>query len=712
MRSSVLALLLLSLLIPLALDRVNECSGNRCSGSISLSASVPAAVKPGQRIDVSASLDGGCECGATYSGPYINAENGACQTSRSGTYASGYCTVSDVPGGSFRICASGSISGPPCYTGDTPGSTGPLSKCSSAAYIVSVPDFSASANPTALPKQGSVTITASGLSAIDDGKGSLSVVADFNGNTYTLAKTGSGSFSSAINYDMRDKPAGTMQITVTATKTYSGVSASKSKSISVTLLGSPPSISVNAPNEVKRGDAITVTIDEPDGDTVTATLKIGDKSYSLNKGSNSITIDLPKGEYTASVQANDVDGSSSKSFSIRVRGSPPSVTIDAPNQMKRGEGFTVTVTEEDGDSVTGTLTIGDKTFSIGKGSNSIRIPADLRAGDYTILAIARDEDGGSEAEASFTLVNEEPKVSVSVDKTEAKVGETITVTVEASDDSPGLNVRTTIGDKEFSGTGSFEYTPSKEGTLTIKVVATDMDGVTVTKEVSVEVTPGGSSSGGGGGSSGGSSSGGSSGGSGGSGGSSSGSGNSSSSSGGSSSSSNNSSSGNSSGVSANSINSGTSMSASGTKLSASSTNGVRLEVHPEEPYVGDEVTVKVFSPYKGMLVLINPEKREVANTGLTILKYVVDEEGIWIAKYYYNDGKLREVSLSFTVKARPPVEAIAANNTTNSKLGSSSELEALKLPCEVAARNESSIPWYLLAITMLFAALAIRRLKL
>jgi hypothetical protein len=128
--------------------------------------------------------------------------------------------------------------------------------------------------------------------------------------------------------------------------------------------------------------------------------------------------------------------------------------------------------------------------------------------------------------------------------------------------------------------------------------------------------------------------------------------------------------------------------------------------------VGDEVTVKVFSPYRGMLVLINPEKREVANTGLTILKYVVDEEGIWIAKYYYNDGKLREVSLSFTVKARPPVEATAANNTTNNKLGSPSELDALKLPCEVAARNESSIPWYLLAITMLFAALAIRRLKL
>jgi len=269
------------------------------------------------------------------------------------------------------------------------------------------------------------------------------------------------------------------------------------------------------------------------------------------------------------------------------------------------------------------------------------------------------------------------------------------VTVEASDDSPGLNVRTIIGDKEFSGTGSFEYTPSKEGTLTIKAVATDMDGVTVTKEVSVEVTPGG-----GGGSSGGGSSG------------SSGSGNSSSSS------SNSSSSGSSSGVSANSTKGtntgapGTKPSASSTKLSATSTNGVRLEVHPPEPYVGDEVTVKVFSPYKGMLVLINPEKREVANTGLTTLKYVVGEEGIWIAKYYYNDGKLRGVSLSFTVKARPPVEKTANITNTMNKLGSSSDLDALELPCEVAARNEFSIPWYLLPITMLFAALAIRRLKL
>jgi hypothetical protein len=566
---------------------------------------------------------------------------------------------------------------------------------------VSVPDFSASANPTKLPKQGSVTITAGGLSAIDDGKGSLSVVANFNGNSYTLAKTGAGRFSSMINYDMRDKPAGTMQIEVTAIKTYSSVSDSKSKSISVTLLGSPPSISVDAPNEVKRGDTITVTIDEADGDTVTASLKIGDRSYSLSRGSNFVTIDLPKGEYTASVQASDVDGSSSKSFSIKVLGSPPSVTIDAPNQMKRGDTFTVTVTEEDGDSVTGSVAIGDKTFSIGKGQNTVKVPADLRAGSYDILATARDEDGESEAKASFTLVNEEPKVSVSVDKTEAKVGETITVTVEASDDSPGLDVRTIIGDKEFSGTGSFEYTPSKEGTLTIKVVATDMDGVTVTKEVSVEVTPGGGSSGGGGGSSGGGSSGGGS----------SGSGNSSSSS------SNSSSSGSSSRVSANSTNSGTNSSASSTKLSATSTNlsGVRMEVHPEEPYVGDEVTVKVFSSYKGMLVLINPEKREVASTGLTILRYIVDKEGVWVAKYYYKDkdGKPREVSLNFTVKARPPVETITANNTTvNSKLESPPELEALELPCEVPTRNEFSIPWYLLPITMLLAALAIRRLKL
>jgi len=703
MHRSVLVLLLFSLIIPLAIGEVNKCLGNRCSGSISLHANVPAAVKPGQRIDVSASMSGGCECGAIYSGPSISANNGTCQTSRSGTYASGYCSPSDVPGGIFRICATGTISGPPCGPNDIPGSSNPR-ECSSKAYIVSIPDFSASANPTKLPKQGSVTVTASGLSAIDDSYGSLNVIAGFNGNSYTLAKTGAGSFSSTINYDMRNKPAGTMQITVTATKTYSGVSDSKSKSISVTLLGSPPSISVNAPNEVKRGEAITVTIDEADGDTVTATLNIDGKSYSLSRGSNSVTIDLPKGEYTASVQASDVDGSSSKSFSIKVRGSPPSVTIDAPNQMKIGDSFTVTVTEEDGDSVTGSVAIGDKTFSIGKGSNSITIPADLRAGSYTILATARDVDGESEAKASFTLVNEEPEVSVSVDKTEAKVGETITVTVEASDDSPGLNVRTIIGDKEFSGTGSFEYTPSKEGTLTIKVVATDMDGVTVTKEVSVEVTPGGGGSSGGGGSGGGSSGGSSSGG--GSSGGSGGSGGSSGSSGGSSSSSNSSS----SGTSANSTK-GTNMSASGTKPSASNTSEVKIEVHPPEPYVGDEVTVKVFSPYKGMLVLINPEKREVANTGLTILKYVVDKEGVWVAKYYYKDGKPREVS--FTVKARPPVETVEKTaNITNTMNGSSSELEVLELPCEVAARNEFSIPWYLLPITMLFAALAIRRLKL
>jgi len=328
----------------------------------------------------------------------------------------------------------------------------------------------------------------------------------------------------------------------------------------------------------------------------------------------------------------------------------------------------------------------------------VKIPGDLKAGQYTIEAVARDEDGEATARASFTLVNEEPKVSVSVDKTRVSVGETIKIRVDASDDSPGLNVRTIVGDKEFSGTGTFEYTPSKEGTLSVRVVATDIDGATATDEVSVEViaSGGGSSSGGsGGGSSGGSSGGSGSGGSGGG------------------SSSYNSSSG-SSGGSGSSSNSSGSIPGNSTliKVIEMKEGTVKLEVHPPEPYVGDEVTVKVFSPYKGLLVLINPEKREVANTGLTILRYVVDEEGTWIAKFYYNDGRPRVANLSFFVRSveNTNMKNKNINDTVESKL--ESELEALSLPCEISTRNEFSFPWYLLLIITLFIILAIRRLKL
>lgn len=691
MRKSVLVLLIFSLIIPLAINEVNKCTGNRCTGSISLSANVPKAVKAGQRVGVSASMSGNCECGITTCSLSIKADNGDCQTSGNCWGKSGYCNVGNAPGGEFQICASGSFEGPPCSQGDLPGSTGPMMECSSRAYIVGVPDFSASANPTTLPKQGSITIKASKLDAIDDGYGTLSVIASFNGDDYTLSKVGSGTFERTINYDMRNKPTGVIQITVTVTKTYSGVSDSKSKSLSVMLQGSPPSISVNAPSEVKRGDTITIMIDEADGDDVEASLELGGGGYSLSRGNNPVRIDLPKGEYSGSVQARDVDGSVSKGFNIRVLGSPPTISLSILDQMKRGDSFTVTVEEEDGDSVTASVTIGGRSFSIGRGSNTVKIPRDLEAGQYTIEAVARDEDGEATARASFTLMNEEPKVSVSVDKTRVSVGEAIKIRVEASDDSPGLDVRTIVGDKEFSGVGTFEYIPRKEGTLTVKVVATDMDGVSVTDEISVEVTAssGGGSSGGSGSGSGGSSGGGSS-------------------------SSSNSSSG-SSGGSGSSSNSSEGIPGNSTliKVSGVKNETVRLEVHPPEPCVGDEVTVKVFSPYKGLLALVNPEKREVANTGLTVLKYIVDEEGTWVAKFYYNDGKPKVASLSFTVKAKL-VENMdnEMNNTVESKLKSELELKTLSIPCEVPVKNVFDVPWYLLAITTLFIVLAVRRLKL
>ncbi|MEM0267998.1 MAG: hypothetical protein QXH90_02300 [Candidatus Korarchaeum sp.] len=657
-------------------------SCNRCWGSVHLSASVPGAVKPGQRIDFHGWIEGGCECGGACSVGVSCANGERTYTDSGATSKRGYCIVKDVPGGEFYVCASGSCQGPQCGPGDIPGSTGPLSECSNRAYIVSVPSFSVSASPTTLPKKGNLNVQVTGLT--DDGKGTITVTAELGGKSYTLSPSGG-----TMEYDLRNVPAGPLTLTVTATKSYAGVTDSKGKSISLTLLGSKPSITVNIPEEIRRGDKVTTSVDEPDGDDVTAKLTIAGRTVELGKGSNEITIDLPKGSYALNIEASDVDGTESKSYTIKVLGSPPSISMNVPSELKRGEAFTLVVSEGDGDEVSGTLTLGGRSFELRKGENTIVVPADLKAGDYSVHAVVKDSDGQSEALASFKLLNQEPMVSLSVDRTELNVGDVLGIRVEASDDAPGLMVKTQVGDVVFEGTGTFEYTPKSPGNLGIRSIAVDMDGATSEAELSVNVKPsspsGGSSS------------------------------SSSSSSGGSSPSGGSSSPSSPGNVSTNRTTTKTNVSTSGTTSKSTGTPSkptsvsVVIEVEPPEPYVGDEVTVRVITRASGLLQIIEPEGKVSLDTGKLQIRFRVDKPGTWLAKFIYKEGSdVKVVSKGFSVRVVEEVKS-AEPPEAEPLVGGSESIRSFEASCIMVRSQEvSNFPWVYL-VPLLIALLLIAR---
>lgn len=617
-------------------------------------------------------------------------------TDASSTQKSGYCVVSNAPGGEFYVVATGSCNGPACGPGDIPGSSGPLSEMSSKAYIVGVPSsFSASANPTQLPKQGSFKVRATGLSSIDDGKGSLSVTADFADNSYALTRVSQGTYEVNINYDLRNRKAGPLTLTVTATKSYAGLSDSESRSISMTLLGSKPSIQINAPNEIRRGESFTVAIEEEDGDDVTASMKIGSQTIKLSKGTNNIVVNVPKGAYDVQISASDIDGSEDKSFTLNVRGYPPSVVINAPNEIRRGESFAVTVSEEDGDNVSGTLALAGRSFSIGKGTNQVTVPNDLKAGTYEVHATVSDEDGSSEATTSITIVNLEPVLSLSVDKNEVKVGEALRITVSVEDDSAGLIVRTVVGGEVFQGTGTFTYTPSSPGTLEIRSVATDFDGATVEKSVKVGVkgAESGSSSNDGSGSGG----------------------------------------NGESGVNGNESPVGSQEGATNTTTPSSpsepvagngsetvgsaeteASGSVWIEVSPPSPKVSDEVEVRIRGNRRGLLQVFDPEGEEVVNTGLALARFVVGRTGVWKVRFTYKEGsELRVMTREFTVS---PVEEVREDSREETKEEApfvKEEIAGFKPFCMMAeSSSPKEVPWLLMFLITLLFVLLIRRMMI
>ncbi len=282
------------------------------------------------------------------------------------------------------------------------------------SYIVAIPSsWSVSISPTTISKKDRIALEASGLGAIDDGVGSLTVSAKLGSHTYSLSRISRGSFKEYASVNFVNQPAGSKSITFTVYKYYSGVSARDSKTRSFTVIGRPPEISVDIPPQVHRSDLIKITVSEGDGDSVSGSLSAFGKEYSLVRG-----------------------------------------------------------------------------------DNVIEIPRDVSAGSYNLNAIVKDVDGSRNGSWTTTIVNVPPEVKLSIDKKKAVPGQSVKINVTAQDDSTELKVSLYADGKEIheewnlseNGETIFYNIPNDfEGDLSIEAEAVDMDGATASSNAQIEV---------------------------------------------------------------------------------------------------------------------------------------------------------------------------------------------------------------------------------
>ncbi len=502
------------------------------------------------------------------------------KSSRSGSVR---VSILDRPGeyASFTITISCQVDG---YSNSDTKSMG-------RAYIVSIPySWTPSVTPSTVDKRDTVTLEVSGLSVVDDGVGSLTVSAKLGSKTYYLDKVGNGEFRKQVTLNFVDRPAGSKTVTFMVYKSYGGASDVDHKTSTLVVRGSPPQVLADIPAEIHRGDSITITVEEPDGDTVNGTLTAFGESYELSKGGNTLTVprDVRAGSYTVSASVRDVDGTNSGEWSFTVVNVPPTVRVNvdrekaSPGQELRidvlasddaiglqatltidgddvheeyslegGEGsvsyripidfsgelvIRAVVTDIDseqavdeatvhvgslpslsgeipptvhrgdeysievrGDDPSGSVSLMGRTIPInGPGTYTITIPSDVREGRYEIHAYVENEFGSESQTWSVFLENLPPQVEVSSSKSQAEPGDTIVISVAASDDSPGLQVVLEVNGETYSlgSGGSLSYTvPQEISQVVIEAAAIDWDGARASDSLTIPVISVGSSPG-------------------------------------------------------------------------------------------------------------------------------------------------------------------------------------------------------------------------
>lgn len=165
------------------------------------------------------------------------------------------------------------------------------------------------------------------------------------------------------------------------------------------------------------------------------------------------------------------------------------ITFDK-NSYNEKQNAVITVKATDNVGVTSLVVLLDGKEIVLDGNGQFSI-TNLKYGEYVITANAYDEaDNNGSATKTLTVKDvTKPTLSLTVDKTEIDVGETVNISVDAADNNGVVNTVLTVNDKELelSEDNTVSFKPDTAGTYTIKAVASDPSGNSLTKKVTVTV---------------------------------------------------------------------------------------------------------------------------------------------------------------------------------------------------------------------------------
>jgi len=284
-------------------------------------------------------------------------------------------------------------------------------------------------------KEGdTITVTATGEAgctatfSIEGVSGATNIAMTESNGTYT------GTYTVQAGDNVKDAT-----VSVTFTK---DAQSDTDTSQTVTIDTTPPTIQITSPADGSFTNQTSVEVQGTVSDANLDTVTVNDVQVTVTDGSFTAQIDLPDGDgdKTITATATDVVGhESSDSIAVILDTTPPQIQITQPVDGSWTNQTSITVTGTVSDANLDTVTVNGVQAAVTDGSFTAQ-GVQLQEGDNTITATATDKATNT-AQATVTVKLDTVKPSLSnptAQPTVVKNGDTITVTVEATDEGSGI----------------------------------------------------------------------------------------------------------------------------------------------------------------------------------------------------------------------------------------------------------------------------------
>lgn len=328
------------------------------------------------------------------------------------------------------------------------------------------------------------------------------VVAWGDGETST-GSVGAGSWAASMpvvpTHEYADP--GTYVVTLTVTDT-DGVAASATASVVVTPANSAPTADAGGPYAAVEGSTVTLSgagSSDPDGDALSYVWSFGDGSPTATGAQVTHTY-ADDDDYTVTLTVTDEHGlaGTPATATVAVSNDPPVLTMGPDASLPVNVGWTRTVSFTDGgdDEWTATVDYGDGSGPATFALSGRTIPLShtySTGGEYVLTVTVTDDDGGSDTGTIEVRVNTAPvaiaAASSEVVECTAPSGTPVQLDGSGSSDADGdpLAYLWTNASGQTIGTTASPTVTLPVGTHVLTVRVTDPSGAFDTDEVTVTV---------------------------------------------------------------------------------------------------------------------------------------------------------------------------------------------------------------------------------